>query len=448
MKKLGILALFVFSLLSVLVSASFTSQTLQVANVEVNDIDVQLLDQAQITAQGVDARSGVVVDEGEELEVSLTLISTADIENVQVEAEIRGYEYDDYEDISDRVHVFDLKGTVAAPSQKKVNLRLTLPRKLEDDRYLLRITADDKDSPSFVGYVVLQVEPTRHGVDVADVVFSPGNVVKAGRSLLATVLLENYGDKVERDVKVVVEIPALGVRAAEFVDKVDVESIVDTATQRTGSNVEYEDVPEMFLAIPATAEAGEYEVIVRVLYDNLREEIVQKHLVTVVENPMFAPQETGEQRLILAVGPQAQNVRIGETGVYAIALNNEGKTSEAYTLELVNNNWATAALSESLIVLSPGKNKVVYVDVTPLSDAAVGSHTLSVAVKKGIDVLETVTLNANVAAAAEQPQGESISLRNGLEIALIVLVVLLIIIGLIVGFSRLRKDDDEEKTYY
>jgi len=57
---------------------------------------------------------------------------------------------------------------------------------------------------------------------------------------------------------------------------------------------------------------------------------------------------------------------------------------------------------------------------------------------------ETVTLTANVV----EGNGSNFNLRGGLEIALIVLVVLLVIIGLIVGFSRLRKDDEEEQTYY
>ena len=451
MKKLvSILALFVFSLLSLsLVNAAFIpGQNLTVENVQVNDLSVQLLSQTEVSTSGVDARSGVVVEEGEEVEVEMVLVSTANIENVQVEAEIRGYEYDDYEDVSDRVHVFDLQGTATAPSRKKVSLHLTLPRQLDEDRYLLRVTVDDKDSPSLVGYVVLQVEPTRHGIDVADVVFSPGTTVRAGRSLLATVLLENYGDRAERDVKVVVEIPELGVRAAEFVDKVDVDSTVDTAAgNRVGSNIDYEDVPEMFLPIPVAAKAGEYEVVVRVFYDNLREEIIQKHTINVVVNPMFAPTEEGERRLVLAVGPQAQTVKVGEKAMYAIALTNEGRTSEAYTMEVVSGDWATATLSKALVVLASGRNEVVYVDVTPKADATLGSHVVTVAVKKGAEVLETVTLNANVAPAS-QPQGETISLRNGLEIALIVLVVLLVIIGLIVGFSRLRKDDGEEQTYY
>ena len=100
-----------------------------------------------------------------------------------------------------------------------------------------------------------------------------------------------------------------------------------------------------------------------------------------------------------------------------------------------------------MVVLEPGKNKVVYVDVTPSASAAVGEHVTSLAVQSGTEVLETISLKATVTGTTVET---GFSLRNGLEIALIILVVLLVIIGLIIGFSRLKRDDeeDEEKTYY
>ena len=155
-------------------------------------------------------------------------------------------------------------------------------------------------------------------------------------------------------------------------------------------------------------------------------------------------------KLVLAVGPETQTVAAGQTATYAIALTNAGAGSKAYTLEAVTGDWATATLSESLVVLEAGKNKVVYVNVAVAPTATAGEHLVSVAVKSGSEALETMTLRANVVGAVG---GDNFSLRNGLEIALIVLVVLLVIIGLIVGFSRLKRDDEEEeessaKKYY
>ena len=44
------------------------------------------------------------------------------------------------------------------------------------------------------------------------------------------------------------------------------------------------------------------------------------------------------------------------------------------------------------------------------------------------------------------------TIKKALEIGLVVLVILLVVIGLIIGFSRLKgrddEDEDEDKTYY
>ncbi|MBI2573508.1 hypothetical protein HYV86_06605 [Candidatus Woesearchaeota archaeon] len=436
-KIVSLLAVMLVSLLSVSLVSAFVPGEVTVESVEVNDVDVDLLTQAEIENSNVDLESGLVIDEGEELEVKLVLESTTNAERIQVEAEVRGYEYDDYEDISDRVHVFDLEGTVDAPARKRVTLKMNMPDRLEDDRYLLRVSVDDKDSPSMIGYVVLQVEPTRHGLRISDVAFSPGSTVMAGRSLLASVLLENFGDKDQKDVKVTVAMPQLGVEATEFVDVVETDN----------HNVDYEDVPEMFLSIPATAAAGDYNVVVTAKYDDLRETVSKTYTVHVDANEMF---QTGPNRLVLAVGPESQTVVAGTTVSYGIALTNAGRQSKAYMLEAVASDAVGATLSENLVVLAPGQNKVVRVDVTPTATAPAGTHVVNVVVRSGSEELETVALRANVVAAssADAAAKDGLSLRNGLEIALIILVVLLVIIGLIIGFSRLKKDDEEEQTYY
>ena len=196
----------------------------------------------------------------------------------------------------------------------------------------------------------------------------------------------------------------------------------------------------MFLPIPASTAEGDYEIKVTAMYDDLRETVTKTGTVHVVADSKFA----GSDKLVLAVGPSTQTVATGKTATYGVALTNAGTTSKAYTLEAVTGDWATASFSDNLVVLEPGKNKVVYVNVAVSGDAAAGNHVASVAVKAGDEVLETVSLNANVVAGED-----GVSLRNGLELALIVLVVLLVLIGLIIGFSRLRKDDeDEEQTYY
>ena len=115
-------------------------------------------------------------------------------------------------------------------------------------------------------------------------------------------------------------------------------------------------------------------------------------------------------------------------------------------MELSGDSSLTTSLSENLVVLESGKTKVVYAYVTATANEA-AEKVATLAVKADGETLKTIELTANVVPAEE---GNKVSLRNGLEIALIVLVVLLVIIGLILGFSRMKKDDnnEEDQTYY
>ena len=374
----------------------------------------------------------LAVEEGQTIDIRAGIVAENGADDVEFDAKISGYEYSDYESLDDATELFDVQpGTT-----KYEELHIRLPDRLEKDEYLLRLRILDRDGAALERNIRLSIEPTRHGVEITDVSFSPGNVVKAGRSLLTTVLLENFGDKDEEDVKVTVSIPQLGVSATEFVDIVGTDN----------HNVDFEDVPEMFLAIPASAQPGPYNVIVTAQYDDMRETVTKQFTINVQENELLSPAQTGTAgRLVLAVGPQVQTVPAGTQATYGIALSNEGRQTKAYVLEAVSNDWAQVSLSESLVVLEPGKSKVVYVQVTPNAAATPGEHVATVAVKADGSVLESVNLRANVTGAQKTP----VSWRNGLEIALIVLVVLLVIIGLIIGFSRLRKDEtEEEQTYY
>lgn len=421
-KLLSIMALFVISLLTISMVSALDSTNLRWGTVKINGDEIDM---------GVGG-SVLAVEEGETLHVRVGLVAATGAQNVEVEARISGYEYSDRQTLEDSTPVFD----IAPGTTKYVTLDVELPRQLDSDQYLLRLRVLDRNTEALTEEIVLAVESPRHGLDIADVSFSPGNTVKAGRSLLTTVLLENYGDREENDVKVTVSVPQLGVSAVEYVD---VEFDTD--------DIEYEDVPEMFLSIPANAAAGDYDVEVTAEF-NQYDVVTKTYSVHVLANELFQSQD-GEDTLVLAVGPESQNVAAGSTATYAVALNNPGARSTAYVLAANTGSWATTSLSESLVVLEAGKTKVVYVQVTAAENAPAGQYPVSMTVSANNEVLQTVTLSANVVGAQPQAGQQTISLRNGLEIALIVLVVLLVIIGLIIGFSRLRKDgEEEEKTYY
>ncbi len=397
---------------------------LEITSVEVNDNEVTV---------GEDATTILSVEEGENIEVQIALQANADVEDIEVEIEISGYEYDDLEAESD---LFD----IAAGTVKYVTLDLDLPRELDEETYYLRIRVDDQASSTLEQVVELAVEPSRHGLEVADISLS-ATTVEAGRSVLTTVELENYGKVNEEDVKVTVAVPALGISASDYIDNIEVD---DNDGTTTVEGVSYETTEELFLSIPDCAAAGSYELTVEVEYD-YDQTVSESYTLTVTEGDYCdeSSSSSSEERLVIAVGPESQTASQGETATFAIALSNEGDDSETFTLELSSVDGAFASLSDSLVVLSEGESQVVYGYVA-ISDAT-GNVPVTLSVANEGETIETVSLSVEV---EESASSDSASLRNALEIALIVLVVLLVLVGLIIGFTRLRKEDDEEQTYY
>ena len=426
-KLLSIMAVLVISLLAVSLVAAVPA-TSTVGSLNANSVTVEVNDEELVTG------NLLVVEEGETLDIEVELRNNGAVnaEGIEVVARLSGYEHSDRVSTEDSTGLFD----VDAGTRKTVDLELNVPRDLTNGLNTLRVTVLDRNSAPIQFNYPIQIESPRHAVAIEDVTFSPGNTVKAGRSLLTTVLVENHGDRTEEDVKVTVAIPELSLSASEFVDEIESDDSENVFGDFDGG---------LMLSIPADTAAGEYSVVVTAQYDDLKETVKQTFKLTVVGNEQFA----NVDKLVLAVGPESQTVAAGSKASYGIALTNAGSASKAYTLKVVTGDWASASLSESLVVLEPNKNAVVYVDVNVAQNAPVGAHVASVSVMSGTEVLETVTLSANVVDAKANSTGkDSVSLRNGLEIALIVLVVLLVIIGLIVGFSRLRKDDEDDKTYY
>src|SRR3989344_317375 len=429
-KLLSLMALFVISLLTVSMVSASTPSTLggvimDSGSVEVND-------------EKVDPNALLTVEEGEQLDIDVTLSVKDDMnanvdsgaKGIEVVARLSGYEYSDYENLEDSTALFDVKeGT-----KKTVHLQLTVPNKLENGKNTLRVFVMDRNSKEISKTFELNVESARHSVKIADVSFSPSLTVKAGRSLLATVLVENVGENKEEDVKVTVAVPELGLTASEYVDLVEAD--------------DHEAVDEMFLQVPPYTKAGEYTVKVTVQYDDLRETVSETYTLKVEDlEGVLKEYPAKSGKTVLAAGPEMQSVAAGKTATYAVALTNDGNAAKAYAVEVATGDWATASVSEKLVVLEPGQSKVVYADLAVAKDATAGEHLASLTVKSGSDVLETVVLKANVAAPAANADSDS-SLRNGLEIALVVLVVLLVLLGLVIGFSRLRKDDEGEEKYY
>ena len=378
-------------------------------------------------------------EKDQDLTVKVRVTANEDIDDVQIEAALRGYDHNDLmEDITD---VFDMKAGVTYTKKLDIPLRL----RMDQDRYKLRVRIEDRDGDTTQVNYELEVDSKRHVLMIKDIILSPENEVKAGRALLAAVRLKNYGEKDEDGIRVKVSIPELGVSATDYIDELEKEGDDDDATT----------TEELYMRIPSEAKTGDYMLRVEVMYDDGDEREVKEMIIKVKsqcdEDPFSCAPKDDKAKTVITLAAGAQTTaQGGAEAVYPITLTNEGTASKTYVISADGANWATFRVSPSnVLVVGAGESKAVNVYVAASKDAPVGEQTFTVTIKSGEKTLKEIPMKVSV---SEGKVSAWSKIKRGLEVGLVVLVVLLVILGLIIGFNKLKGSEDEEageeKTYY
>jgi uncharacterized membrane protein len=386
--------------------------------------------------------------------VRVQVTALEDLEDVEVEAMISGYDHNDR--VSDVTDVFDMKANV---SYRK-DLELKLPPRIDVDQYRLRIYVRDRASSTLEQEYYVYVDTTRHSVRIKDVDVDPAGEVEAGRSMRVLVDVKNFGQLDEDDVKVEFLIPELGLKALP--DYVDVEAGETKVSE------------ELYLRIPVCTEPGQYTAQVKITYDEGDEVETQNVYVDVVESPVCEAstsqpttrpseqpseqQPVVQEKTVITVGAQAQDLTRGEGGaIYPVTFTNSGSASKTDVVGVAGaDDWATVKISPlQTVTVGAGESKSVYVYVSAKETAEPSEHMFTVDVKDASgNVVKQIPMSANVL-ESENGSEQKGSLRKALEIGLIVLVLILIIVILVVVFTRKKEDDEEEtedeisgQTYY
>ncbi len=367
------------------------------------------------------ASNRLSLERNDDIDIKVTITALSDVENVKITATLDGYEYGD---ISDSTSVFD----VEANTTYKKTLTLTLPDRMDQDNYKLKVMVSSRDDETLIQYYNLKIDTVRHGLKIKDVVFSPENEVKAGRALIATARIKNVGKKDEEGVKVTLSIPELDVSDSVYIDEIESE---DTITSE-----------EVYIRIPNCAATGEYKATVTVKYNDGEDSISKDYTINVVADEDLCK---GTGKTVLTIGPESQEVEKKQAAIYALTISNEGSSARTYTITVDGlSDWATAEVSPSnAIVVDAKKTEAAYIYVTPNKSATSGDHMFSVTIASSGETLQQVPLTLTV-------KGSDVSsVKKVLEISLIVLVVLLVVLGLIIGLKKKSESEEEpEQTYY
>ncbi len=395
--------------------------------------------------KAVPGGNAVFVERGQDTIIEVYLTGNEFSDDVRVKAYIGGYEYDDVEAISD---IFEVEPGV---DYRKV-LRLSVPEDLDaSDDYTLYVKVYDGDNEIQEDYV-LRIQEARHDVVIQDVIVRPGTSIEAGRPLFVTVRAENLGSRKEEDIKVTASIPELGISARDYIDEL-------AANEDSDNNEDNEDEEssqssdELFLRIPDDATTGDYELVVTVEYSRGHKTVSETQTIHVSgssDSEGSGSEGTGstQANAIVTVDSTSKTAKAGEEVAYRVMIANMDKVSRTFSLEVAGEQLFAEAVVEPAFVTVPadGTGEII-VYVTPNEDAKEGRNSFTARVKTGSEIVSEVSLTTNV-----EQKGLSGDLKQALIIGLIVLVVILIILGLIVAFSRMKGDDDlgagEGQSYY
>ena len=369
------------------------------------------------------------VERGDTISIDVVLTGTDSANNVEAEAFISGFEFNDVERVSDTTGLFDVLTNVTYVK----HLSIPLPDTLERDDYKLRIIVSDRNNNEVVQNYNLKIDVPRHLVRVKDVILTPENEITAGGALLVSVRVENLGAHDEEDVKVKVAIPALSVSATKYVDEVDRED--DSETE------------EVYLRLPECAAAGVYDVVATIYYAEGHRTMTGSSKINVLKNELCDGEdvvsgETVPSKVTINVASNLETVVPGTTAVFPITITNNGRLSRSFSVVPSAGDWASLRVAPTnTVVLGAGKSYTAYVFATPDSYVADGAQVVTASVSSSGEFLEQVALTVNVQTPKDTADS-SFTLKRALEVGLVVLLVLLIIVGVIVGFSMLH--DEEE----
>lgn len=376
-------------------------------------------------------------------EVKVKVTAGEDLDNVEIEAMMSGYDHNDR--VSDVTDVFDMRANVSYTK----TLQLQLPPRMDVDQYRLRIYVRDRAGDELNEDFNILVDTVRHSIQIKDVNVDPALEVEAGRSLRVLADLKNYGQQDENDVKVEFGIPELGLNALP--DYMDIGSGDAKVSE------------ELYLRIPVCTEEGTYTGQVKVTYDDGDEVETQNVLVNVIkslvceanapaaaaEEPAATSEEPAAQdKTVITVGAQSQELTRGEGGaIFPLTFTNSGSDAKTFVVAVTGaDDWATVKISPlQTVTVGAGESKSVYVYVSAKETAELAEHMFTVDIKDASgNVVKQIPMSATVV-DADGANNSGSSLKKALEVGLIVLVVILIIVVLIVVFTR-KKDDEEEEA--
>jgi len=371
-----------------------------------------ILESTKVNSLDVNDVDTVEFMNGENLKIDLRLSALSTFDDARIMVFIDGYEHSTLLDSTDVFAVKNGKTYV-----KTLNIQLPSDMKTQKD-YILRIVGANGLTGITYKELDLYINTDRHKVDVLDLIMTPSTGVEAGQNLIANVRVKNNGQKNQESVKVTIAIPELGMSESSYVSTLNADSTVTS--------------DDMLLFVPESAEAGTYDVIVTLKYNEGYTTSTEKFSFNVL-----AAREASENNLLVSFN---NNANFGADSTIEIVVANPNSESKPISLVPVDNAWSDVEVSPTLAMVQGGASTTFVVKVNP-KNGAMGEKELALTVKEGANTVNEFTVNGFVEKSTDA--GQQI---DWLNVALVVLLIVAIVVllSLVVSIAKRRNDRDDD----
>ena len=359
------------------------------------------------------------LERGDTLELEVLLKANESVDDVRIEATLADSEYD----LEAKTSKFD----VVANGYYVKTLTIELPEDLEVGSHDLEIEAYNynggvREFTLFEANISVELSNT---LEIYDFVFTPRDLnVEAGEIMFASVGVRNLGDA-QDDVRVYMSIPELNLE--DYTTLFDLYSEED---YNNDSDDNYKVHKDLAMLIPSGTQAGEYDIVIEVVYDDGDE------VVTETETIVIGGASATTDDAIVSIDVESQNIVRGSGAVYRLLFANLDSGAITYTVEVEDiSAWGTARADPLTLTVSSDDSGEMFIYVYANEDASYESNEFTVKVLSGSSVVKEFSLTANVVESAKTSGLNDV--RVGLEIGFAVLLVILVILGIVLMAKKL-----------
>lgn len=338
------------------------------------------------------------------LEVSVTLDNQEGVKFYDVQIKV-WIENEDGDRLGDREETdeFDLSDD---EEEEKI-LNIEIPDDADEGDYTLFVRAESDEGCLFEEEYDLEVVRDEDNLKLDKVGFD--SEVEAGEDFNIAVTILNNGQNDQEDVRVMVAIDDLDLsQKSQYFDVEEDEKITQYFT----------------LGIPSDADEGEYTLTVEITGEEVT---VEKDFIIKITGEVEDDEE--EAGVEITVEEPEMNLVAGKGGIFKITVENEGNSLETFTFSAAGTiGWATHSIEPGVATIDKGESEDIFLYVSPREDAEENSYPISFYVKQDGQILESISLTANVAEKGGfEDFGDLSAEQMGVWIFIVVIIIIAIL---------------------